>query len=347
MSHRYLRALVALVILASTVAAGSAAKPTSQTSAADEHRRIVEFWTNERVAQAIPRDFVKVGPGQYQPVAKPDKPGKPGGGGGGGGSSTVTGASWNGGGTVTNTTGKVLFAMAGSYYVCSASVVADPTNNTRSIVLTAAHCVYDEAGHAFASNWMFVPNYDAAPAPLTTSGSFCTSTKYGCWTADALVAHSGYTTAGGFNDQAVLYDFGFAVLGAGGFTSNTTKLVEDVVGTQAISFTGNSVGTEVFAFGYPAAQKYKGKDLVYCAGLAGFDPLMSDQTYKIACGMTGGSSGGPWFRGFSTTSGTGTLTSVNSYGYSGDSSMHGPKFSSTTDAVYTKALTATSNSTVP
>ena len=36
--------------------------------------------------------------------------------------------------------------------------------------------------------------------------------------------------------------------------------------------------------------------------------------------MTGGSSGGPWFSGFSNLrAGTGTLTSVNSYKYNADS----------------------------
>lgn len=109
--------------------------------------------------------------------------------------------SWTAGGEVLKTTGEVLFAMGGTYYVCSASV-ADDTVSGRSIILTAGHCVYDETGGAFATNWMFVPDYDSAAASLNTSGSFCANTSLGCWTASALVAAGGFTTAGGFNDQA-------------------------------------------------------------------------------------------------------------------------------------------------
>jgi hypothetical protein len=343
MKHKWLRVCIVFATVASTLLVGSAAKPATPGSGASEHQRIVDFWTNERVTQAVPRDFVKAGPNQYQLAGEPDRGGKPGGGGGGGSTGTITGASWNGGGVVADTTGKVLFAMGASYYVCSASVVTDSASD-RSIVLTAGHCVYDEAGGAFATNWMFVPNYDAAAPNLTTSGSFCGQTLYGCWTATSLVAHSGYTTAGGFNDQAVVFDFGFAILGNGG---KSPALVESIVGSQAITFDANGAGTVVDAFGYPAARKYNGKDLVYCEGPTGFDSLNNDATYKIACNMTGGSSGGPWLRTFNKTTGQGTLTSVNSYGYTGDKSMYGPKFNADTEDLYQAALTTSANQIVP
>lgn len=54
---------------------------------------------------------------------------------------------------------------------------------------------------------MFVPDYDASPEPLTASGSFCADTLYGCWTEESMPVHTGFATARGFNDQAVLYDF--------------------------------------------------------------------------------------------------------------------------------------------
>lgn len=336
------RTAVALAVFAATFLTAAAAAPVASSANAD-HQQVVDFWTNERVAQAVPRDFVRTPNGDFQPsMGKP--PGTPGGGGNDGGSGGVTGASWTGGGLVADTTGKVLFAMGGSYFVCSASVVED-TANGRSIVLTAAHCVFDEAAGQFASNWMFIPNYDAAPAGLDTAGAFCSSTQYGCWSASALVAHSGYTTAGGFNNQAVQHDFAFAVLGAGGHSGGA--LVEDVVGAQAIAFDANAGGVVVDAFGYPAAQKYKGTDLVYCEGGTGFDANTGDTTYKLACDMTGGSSGGPWMRDFNATTGTGTLTSLNSYGYSGDKSMHGPKFNADTQALYNTATTTNGNVVVP
>jgi hypothetical protein len=318
------------------------ATATPSTDAISEHQRIVDFWTPERVAKAVPRHFV-LDPGRgFVPEAKPDNPGggKPGGG-GGGDSNLVTGASWTSGGTVLKTTGKVLFLMSGSYYVCSASVVNDgSTDDDHSLILTAAHCAYDERKGEFAENWMFIPDYDSAPASLTTSGSFCKDTVYGCWTADTLTVHNGYASAGGFNLTAVVHDFAFAKVSEGGHSK--TQL-DGTVGTQEITFSEIGSGNLVYAFGYPAAQKYKGNDLVYCAGPVGTDPNTGGATYRIECGMTGGSSGGPWFSPFSDEPGTeghgtGVLASVNSYGYRGDSGMYGPKFSETTESVYLAAI---------
>ena len=73
---------------------------------------------------------------------------------------------------------------------------------------------YDEVTKTFATNWLFIPDYDSAPAVLTTSGSFCASTTFGCWAADALIVHNGYASAGGFNAQATTHDFAFAMVGA-------------------------------------------------------------------------------------------------------------------------------------
>ena len=66
----------------------------------------------------------------------------------------------------------------------------------------------------------------------------------------------------------------------------------------------------------------------------------------MACGMTGGSSGGPWLKGFSEATGSGTLNSLNSYGYSGLKNMYGPKFNGNTQAVYNAANSATGNTIV-
>ena len=61
--------------------------------------------------------------------------------------------------------------------------------------------------------------------------------------------------------------------------------------------------------------------------------------------MTGGSSGGPWLSNFSNRSGS--LSSLNSYGYSGVTAMHGPKFNADTTDVYSAAKSATTNTIVP
>jgi hypothetical protein len=107
-----------------------------------------------------------------------------------------------------------------------------------------------------------------------------------------------------------------------------------------------SIGDTVSAFGYPAAQKYRGNDLVYCQGPVRTDSFTDDLTYGVTCNMTGGSSGGPWFAPFDDESGTGIQMSVNSYGYTGDKSMYGPMFNSNTQDTWDTALTTNGNAVV-
>ncbi|MFZ1410185.1 MAG: hypothetical protein WAS07_01850 [Micropruina sp.] len=329
------RNLIALVAgLALTLALGLSAAPTHAAPRDDaaEHARIVNFWTKERVAKAQPRDFVRQGDGTFKPSAKPSKPG--------GTTTGVLGADWTGGGVVQENTGKVLFAMGTSYYVCSASVVVD-TSSTTSTIATAAHCVYDEANEAFATNWMFIPDYDSNPVSLTTSGSFCAETVYGCWSARALTVASGFATAGGFNDQAILHDYAFATVASGGH--NKTTQLDATVGTQQIAFNTGTLDASAWLFGYPASGKYRGTKLIYSMGPLGTDSLNSNLTYRVASNMTPGCSGGPWFQSFGAGSGGGVLISVNSYSYSGSSFMHGPKFNAETEDLYLEANGATAN----
>jgi V8-like Glu-specific endopeptidase len=214
-------------------------------------------------------------------------------------------------------------------------------NDTRSdvsLVLTAAHCAYDQANNSFATNWMFIPDFDAAPSYS------CGATVYGCWTAQALVVDSGFATAGGFNAQATRHDYAFAVVGAGG--DNLAQL-DGTVGSFAIQFSGVSSRNTLYAFGYPAAGKYQGSDLTYCAGKIGTDPYNSGNTWSMACDMTGGSSGGPWLASFNENTGVGILSSLNSYGYSGIRNMYGPKFNDNTQATFTSADATTTNAIVP
>ena len=296
-----------------------------------EHQRIVDFWTPERVARAVPRDFfLDLESGKFLPAKRPAPPS--------GDTAIVSGSSWTKGGAIDGASGKVLFAMGTSYYVCSATVLDDPDHNGRSLILTAAHCVFDESTGNFATNWMFIPDYDAAPAPLTTNGSFCSSTLYGCWTPVAMVVHDGYASAGGFNDQAVLYDFAVVAVGPGGhdITELETEVIEQTYSFTTIASDGSVTG---YAFGYPAQGKWKGNDLIYCKGPITTDPLNADLTYRLAgCKLSGGSSGGPWLIGFSETTGSGTVISLNSYGYSGVTAMHGPMLNADTESVYSAAL---------
>ena len=153
--------LGALATTAVFVAAGSSA---AAPGAKPDRGAVVAYWTPERVAHAVPRE---VSPkGLHVPQA--GKPPGPGGGGGSGTTGGTTGAAWTGSGKVKLTTGKVLFTMAGVDYVCSGSVALDASSST-SLVLTAGHCVYDETNRAFATNWMFVPDYEDGGSIVTNT----------------------------------------------------------------------------------------------------------------------------------------------------------------------------------
>ena len=106
-------------------------------------------------------------------------------------------------------------------------------------------------------------------------------------------------------------------------------------------------GHTLHAFGYPAGAPYDGRDFTYCSGPISGDSWNRNRTWAMDCRMTGGSSGGPWLSRFSESTASGTLSSVNSYTYSGLAKMHGPKFNSTTQTVYNSANAAITNTIVP
>jgi hypothetical protein len=318
-------AVTAMALLAIVVAPVGAASPNAQAKAKAEHARVVKYWTSERVKNAKPRDFIQRADGSFSAAPAPKAPkAKP----PSGGSGAVTGASWTKGTDIVKKTGKVVFTMGRYDYVCSGSAVTDSRSGA-SLVLTAGHCAYDETTEAFATNWMYIPSFDTSPTYT------CADASFGCWTAQALVVHEGYASAGGFNTQATAHDFAIAVVGPGGKPGQSVQL--ESLGTSSIAFPAISTGNKVHAFGYPASGKYKGKDLTYCAGNTFDDSRNEDLTWGLACNMTGGSSGGGWFGSFNESTGVGTLTSLNSYGYGGKAQMYGPKFDANTQAVVAAA----------
>lgn len=314
--------LLALPLVAGTVLAGPGGSATAAAARA-RHEAVIRHWTPARMAAAVPRDFVFDASRGFVPAARPP---------GGGGTGDTTGASWpNGVGKVYRTVGKVYFEMGGSGWICS-GVAATDGRSGYSVVQTAGHCAYDETADGspsgFAENWLFIPQYDSKPT-LT-----CNQTQHGCWTAQTIFVHSGYATAGAFNDQAVAHDWAYVVVGPGGH-NGTTQL--ESLGTFAYQQTSYAEGVKASAFGYPAAGKYKGNDLTYCQGAIFYDPYNNDQTYGLPCLMTGGSSGGPWLTGFASSGDSGVLSSLNSYGYSGVKAMHGPKFNANTTDTFQAA----------
>lgn len=322
--HRSRHRSAKLLALSAILAMPLLAAPAAAAGPRSEHDRVLAYWTPERIRSAQPRGFVFGGPGRLEPAAKPIKPPR------GGGLATTTGSAWpDGTGKVYRATGRVLFTLPAGNYICSASVATDERSDI-SVVLTAGHCAFDQGTHTFATNWMFIPEFD------TRDTYDCTVAVYGCWTADRLVVHAGFANQTGFTQTATLYDWAFAVVDTNGATS---AQLDATVGSFPIDFRSYATGTPVAAFGYPAGGKYSGNnDLIYCNGGLGTDPWNLGRTYKLSCDMTGGSSGGPWLIGFDASGNSGTLASVNSYTYSGIVAMHGPKFNSATAATWTEAV---------
>jgi hypothetical protein len=350
----------ALVVAAALTAALAPATLASAAAPADnaraEHDRIVAYWTPERMKAAKPRDFVRQKDGSFA-LAPTPRAGKA-----TGGTTTVisstTGASWTKGGEVLNRTGKVYFTLGASRYQCSGSVASDGLEGGKSIVLTAAHCVFDNETGVWATNWIFIPAFDVNP-DTTIAGCTAERTTFGCWTAQRLVAHSGFTGESTYSTTATTHDFAFAVVGDGGKADGS---LDGVVGSYplAINLT-TSQAQRMSAFGYPAAGRYNGLDLTYCSGSVIKDPYnaysSTDDPWGMSCGMTGGSSGGPWLVSqtasdlssltLDAAGNGGSLGSLNSYGYSGVRYMFGPVFDAKAKAVWDAASVLSKDGALP
>ncbi len=335
--------LLVSLLPAAVVAASPSGVPTLPDAAVQHRAAVLAYWTPERMASAIPRNFVFDGARgglepQGKPAVKPTRPPKP--------TPTPTpspstdtlGAPWNGGGIMLTATGRVYFSMDGSNWICSGSVINDLKSGL-SVVLTAGHCVVGNDG-VFATYWMFIPSFDTSPTYT------CAGTTYGCWVADALYADAAFASTGSFNTTAVQHDWGFAVVTEGGLSGNAQ--LDSTVGSLPIEYGVKYASQKMSAFGYPAAAPYTGNDLIYSRGTVGQDVLTFNTTWSLPSNLTGGASGGPWVQASDTTSYTDARAgSLNSYKYTYDKNhMYGPKFNSDTQTVFTAARDGTEPSGV-
>ena len=333
MSRRFLRGgtLVALSSLALLTLAGTGqAAPADDTGPAAhaaartvaQQQQVLDYWTEERMKNAVPLDQLvnlgKVGTRSSEPVAAGDPVSIP--------PTTVTaesdsveaqafpnaGSPWTGGGAIVKTAGRVFFTYQGRDASCSGNAV---TSANKSTVITAGHCVkLDGAWH---TNWVFVPAYHNGNAP------------YGTWTARTTMATTQWAAIEDMN-----YDVGAAVV-----NPLNGNYLTDVVGGQGIAF-NQARGQAMYSFGWPAADPYDGTQMIYCSGTV-FNDFLLTQGLGMRCDMTGGSSGGPWFLNFNESTGTGTLNSVNSFGYIFlPGYMFGPYFGSEAQSLYNQAQNA-------
>ena len=254
-----------------------------------------KFWTEERMARAIPLDaprFQLDDPG-YAQRRKPPK--------------YVSQAVPDPTVAPFKTAGKVYLQLGKRIYVCSASVVKAPS---RSLVWTAGHCLRDPGRRGkFAKKWIFIPDFDQGNAP------------YGGFAAKALAVTRGWAKG---NQH---FDFGAAVLR----TANG-KRVQRAVGA-ALPFGANPKYKQGWtAIGYPEEKRW-GQNQWLCASKlyrrdrslrgGGPDPI------GIGCNMNGGASGGPWLTR------SGRLGAVSSYIYrKGPDALYGTYLGSAAKKLY-------------
>jgi hypothetical protein len=253
--------------------------------------------------------------------------------GGGGGEGSVPNAEWTGGGVVQDAVGRIYFEMPSNArrtrwagYVCSGTVTNDATTG-RSIIITAAHCVYDDANKAYARNVLFIP--DQAATTGTGTDTTCSNDPIGCWAPAFGVVDVNWTTR--TFPANVAWDYAFYVVNDTGAhsagVSAASNTLDAAVVPMSVSFAAPAVGTLTHGLGYSYDVD---PQFMYCA-----DPLESMDAanwWLPNCGLSGGSSGGPWSQPFNVSTGNGPIMSVNSWGYTGSPGMAGPKLSGTSAA---------------
>lgn len=259
------------------------------------------------------------------------------GGGGGGGDTgdTITNSQWSFDGAVQTAMGRIYFEMPNKSnwkgpwkgFVCSGTVVTDTEGTGGSIILTAAHCVYDDANKAFARNVLFIPNQ----ADTTGSGTDlnCDNDPMGCWVPSFGVVDTDWTT--GVFPNNIEWDYAYYVVNDSGAHTGAgpSGALDSAAGSLAIQFDRvpffndgtDGSGSEDFthALGYSYDQD---PNFMHCA--EDMTTEGSVNWWLPSCGLSGGSSGGAWVQPMDEGTGTGPVISVNSWGYTTSSGMAGP-----------------------
>jgi len=210
-----------------------------------------------------------------------------------------------------STIGKVFLTnAAGQNLACSGTAVV---SNNGSVVDTAGHCLY--LNGSWMRNVIFCPLYESGNTP------------YGCWAARDLEVPSDWINA---RPNDYHHDFGMIIV-----TPNNEGVLTDLVGGAGWAY--NQPANQTFyAYGYPAAAPFDGQTRKSCEGSIGTTwQHGGGNVVSIRCGMTGGSSGGPWFiqmNGNLYLNGHNDFTNILQPGY-----MFSPYYDDTWYTLYNKA----------
>jgi hypothetical protein len=246
----------------------------------------------------------------------------------------VANSPWISGGDIQLSAGRILFEMptirgnrtTWAAYVCSGTVVTD-TNTNASVILTAAHCVYDDVAKAFARNVLFIPNQDGTTGTGTDWN--CVNDPIGCWTPSHGVVDVNWTTRTFPNN--VEWDYAYYVVPNDGSSSYGLGPLETNVNELTIGFDTTAEGNVSHALGYSYSDD---PNFMYCSELTESESAVN--WWLPNCDLSGGSSGGPWVQPMGP-SGSGPIVSVNSWGYTTGPGMAGPHLDTSAQCVFAQA----------
>lgn len=254
----------------------------------------------------------------------------------GGGGGTVTNAHWTTDSAIKKAAGRVYFEMPGNSkhtiwwgYVCSGTVADDTGGKSgRSVIITAAHCVYDDVYKVFARNVMFIPDQDSSG---TATDRDCSNDRYGCWVPSFGVVDVDWTNK--TFPANIPWDYAFYVVpDSGAHRGNgSNEILDAAVGSfPVITRDIGVLGGYTYALGYSYSDD---PNFMYCAESVAIEGDYKDW-WLPSCLLSGGSSGGPWVQNGTSNWIGGTdnagIISVNSWGFQNSAGMGGPRLYGTT-----------------
>ncbi|MEU6284646.1 hypothetical protein [Streptomyces sp. NPDC047028] len=232
--------------------------------------------------------------------------------------------------------GKVFFDSPKGPMVCSGTVIKDVNHPGKSnLVWTAGHCVHAGGSGGWYRNIAFVPSYNdlGESASQLAHATASQVAPYGTWWAD-WASTSNQWIRGGSESGGAGAAYDYAVLHVK--PESGSKSLEETVGAALdVDFSAPSA-TEVGsmgAWGYPAAPPYSGLKMFKCLdrpGRLSLSPSLPTM-YRIGCTMTGGSSGGGWFR---VLNGKTVLVSNTSIGPLDNTWLAGPQLGTEAEGLY-------------
>ncbi|MBD0843915.1 trypsin-like serine peptidase [Streptomyces sp. TRM68416] len=232
--------------------------------------------------------------------------------------------------------GKVFFDTPEGSAVCSGTVVKDVNHPGKSnLVWTAGHCVHAGGNGGWYRNIVFVPAYnDLGKSEAQLSNANASEiAPYGNWWAD-WASTSNEWIRGGSDTGGAGAAYDYSVLHVQ--PEQGAKSLEETVGAALdIDFSAPSAAESgtMGAWGYPQAAPYNGLKMFKCIdrpGRLSLSPTLPTM-YRIGCTMTGGSSGGGWFR---VVGGETKLVSNTSIGPEDNTWLAGPQLGRSAEALY-------------